>query len=164
MDTVLQLLKEGLTGGVASILRITLFLVPVMVVIEIARHFNVLETASAKIQGCLRFLSLPKEAAFPLLAGMFFGIVLGAALIIDYAAEGCLKKRDLMLIGIFLCINHSVIEDTLIFAVFGANPLIILAVRLVLAIVITRLMALLIDYMNKKKGETKISGGLSTGR
>ncbi len=163
METVLLLLKEGVSGGIMSILRITLFLIPVMVLIELARHFNILEKTSVKIQGCLRFLTLPKEAALPLLAGMFFGIVLGAALIIDYAAEGYLQKRDLMLIGTFLCINHSVIEDTLIFSVFGANPLVILICRLILAIVITRLAALLLDYLSQKRrpaeGENKTAAG-----
>lgn len=154
LDTLLILIKEGLTGGVLSILRITLLLVPVMVVIELARHFNILEVVSTKIQGCLRFLTLPKEAAFPLVVGMFFGIVLGAALIIDCAKEGYLQKRELLLIGTFLCINHSMIEDTLIFSVFGANPFILFFSRLILAIMITRLVALVIDFSaNRETGK-----------
>ncbi len=93
-------------------------------------------------------LTLPTEAAVPLLAGMLFGIVLGSALIIDYAKEGYLKKRDLLLLGIFLCISHSVVEDTFLFAIFGANPLIIILTRTVLAILITRLAAYYIDSKN----------------
>ena len=91
MTTILMLLKEGFTGGVLSILRIALFLIPILVVIEMARSFNLLEAISSRIKGCLQFLTLPKEAAFPLVVGRVFGVVLGAALIIDYSREGYLK-------------------------------------------------------------------------
>ncbi len=144
--TLLILLWEAAAGALLNIARLALFLVPVLILIEIARHYRVIEKITGRVRGLLRFLTLPQEAAFPLLGGIFFGIVLGSALIIDSAREGYLKKRDLLLIGIFLSISHSVVEDSLVFTVFGANPLIILVVRMVLAILITRGAALLLDH------------------
>ncbi len=145
MDIVL-LLIETITDTIISIARLALFLIPVLILIELARHYQVIEKITGRVKGALRFLTLPQEAAFPLLGGIFFGIVLGSALIIDYAREGYLKKRDLLLIGIFLSISHSIVEDTLIFSVFGANPVIMLGTRTILAIVITRIAASIIDY------------------
>ncbi len=142
---ILYLLATTIADTILNIARLALLLVPVMVLIEIARYYQLIEKLTGRIKGALEFLTLPQEAAFPLLAGLFFGIVLGSALIIDYAREGILKKRDLLLIGIFLSISHSVVEDTLIFAVFGANPIILLTTRTILAIVITRIAASLID-------------------
>jgi hypothetical protein len=43
--------------------------------------------------------------------------------------------------GLFLATCHSVIEDVLIFVVIGGNGPAILGVRLVLAVVLTGLMA-----------------------
>ena len=151
MDVALTVLKTGLTNGVATILRIALILTPIMIVVEMARHYNILKALSGKIKGILDFLTLPLEAAFPLLVGAFFGIVYGSALIIDYAREGHLGKRELLLIGIFLSISHSIIEDTLIFSAFGANPLIIVLVRLSLALLLTRLAASVIDFLAARK-------------
>ncbi|MFO7952231.1 MAG: nucleoside recognition protein [Bacillota bacterium] len=142
---IISLLVTTITDTLLNIAKLALLLVPVMILIEFARHYQLIEKITGKVKGLLDFLTLPQEAAFPLLAGLFFGIVLGSALIIDYAREGILKKRDLMLIGIFLCISHSVVEDTLIFAVFGANPIVLLVTRTILAIVITRIAASLID-------------------
>ncbi len=139
------LLFETIVATLLNIARLALLLVPVIVSIEIARYYRVIEKITGKVKGLLQFLTLPQEAAFPLLGGLFFGIVLGSALIIDYSREGILKKRDLLLIGIFLSISHSVVEDTLIFAFFGANPLVLLTTRTILAVIITRLAALLID-------------------
>ncbi len=148
---IIMLLIETITDTLISLARLALLLVPVLILIEIARHYQVIEKMTGRIKGILRFLTLPQEAAFPLLGGMFFGIVLGSALIIDYAREGYLKKRDLLLIGIFLSISHSVIEDTFIFAVFGANPVVMIGVRTILAIVITRIAAFMIDRYSLKK-------------
>jgi hypothetical protein len=146
MDIIL-LLAETISSTLLSIGRLALLLIPVIILIEITRYFQVIERITGRVKGTMQLLlTLPQEAVFPLMAGMFFGIVLGSALIIDYAREGYLKKRDLILIGIFLSISHSIVEDTFIFAVFGANSLVILLTRTILAIVITRIAAALIDY------------------
>ena len=76
MESMLTILKDGLIGGAGTILRIALFLIPIMVAAEIARHYNLLASLSKKIKGVLDFLTLPLEAAFPLLVGVCFGIVL----------------------------------------------------------------------------------------
>lgn len=157
METTLQLVLDGIGGGLVSILRISLILIPVMVVMEIARACNILERVSAKIKGALRFLTLPGEAAFPLVVGLGFGVVYGAALIISYAREGILNKRDLLLTGVFLSISHAVVEDTLIFTVFGANPFIIFGLRFLLAVLITRLAAAIIDFSRGDRLPHKIS-------
>ncbi len=139
--------------------KIALILIPVLIVIEMAKYYKVIERITGRIKGFLSFLTLPEEAAFPLLAGVFFGIVLGSALIIDYAREGILSKRDLLLIGIFLSISHSIIEDTFIFAVFGANPAVLIITRTVLAIIITRAAAWLFDQVSTRKAAAAANKG-----
>ncbi len=148
---IMMLLFETTINTLLSLARLALLLIPVLILIEIARYYRMIEKLTGRVKGILRFLTLPQEAAFPLLGGLFFGIVLGSALIIDYAREGYLKKRDLLLIGIFLSISHSVVEDTFIFAVFGANPVVMIGVRTILAIIITRIAASLIDYNTAKE-------------
>ncbi len=142
---IISLLFNTIINSLSSIAQLALILIPILVMIEIARHYQVIEKLTDKVKGILRFLTLPKEAAFPMLAGIFFGIVLGAALIIEYSREGYLNKRDLLLIGIFLSICHSVVEDTFIFAVFGANPVVLLTTRIILAVIITRAVACWLD-------------------
>ncbi|HED24899.1 MAG TPA: nucleoside recognition protein [Firmicutes bacterium] len=148
---VVTLIVQTAADSLLNIGKIALYLIPILILIELARYYRIIEKITARIKGALDFLTLPQEAAFPLLGGMFFGIVLGSALIIDYSREGYLKKRDLMLIGIFLSISHSIFEDTFIFAVFGANPVILLGVRTILAIIITRVAASFLDCLAAKK-------------
>lgn len=150
----MNIFEEGIIRSILSVARIAMILVPVVVGIEIARHFKILDTLAVKTYPLMRLLTMPKEAALPMLAGLMFGIILGAALIIDCAREGSLKKRDLLLIGIFLSISHSVIEDTLIFAALGANPVILLGTRFLMAVIITRLAATVIDYRQHSNPQT----------
>jgi hypothetical protein len=145
---IINLIIDTTIKSLLSIGKIALILIPVLILIELARYYRIIEKITGRIKGFLKFLTLPEEAAFPLLVGIFFGIVLGSALIIDYAREGFLKKRDLLLIGIFLSISHSVIEDTFIFAVFGANPVILIATRAILAVIITKTAAYLFDHFS----------------
>ena len=147
---ILILLYNTIIDSIFSITRMALILIPILVTIEIARHYQLIEKVTVKIKGALKILTLPEEAAFPMLAGIFFGIVFGAALIIEYSREGYLNKRDLLLIGIFISICHSVVEDTFVLTVFGANPVILLTTRLILAITITRLAAFLLDRSSLK--------------
>jgi len=149
---ILALLGTTITDTVLNIAQLGLLLVPIMVLIELARHYQLIEKITDRVRGALQFLTLPQEAAFPILVGLFFGIVFGSALIIDYAKEGILKKRDLLLIGIFLCISHSVVEDTLILSFFGANPFIVVGVRTILAIIITRMAASLLNRFSLVEG------------
>jgi hypothetical protein len=148
---IINLIFNTALQALFSIGRIALILIPVLIVIELAKYYKVIEKFTGRIKGFLNFLTLPEEAAFPLLAGIFFGIVLGSALIIDYAREGILRKRDLLLIGIFLSVSHSVVEDTFIFAVFGANPAVLIITRTLLAIIITRTAAWLFDRFSMHK-------------
>ena len=146
IETLLgHLITEGLLSGIQSILRITMLLIPVFILIEFARYYNVLEAISKKMRVFTSLIKLPIEAAFPLLAGLSFGIVYGAALIIESANEGVLKKRDLILIGVFLSISHSLIEDTIIVTAMGANAIVVASTRFIVAILITRLVAAIID-------------------
>jgi hypothetical protein len=104
-----------------------------MIVLALLTDSHLLDRGVDFIQPVMQRLSLSSRAAFPLLAGFFLGIVFGSGVIISFANDGTLTKRDLMLILIFLGICHSIVEDTLIFAALGANWWVLLSCRFVLA-------------------------------
>ena len=75
------------------------------------------------------------------MAGVTFGLFLGAGVIIQAAKEDNLSKKDLYLISIFLVACHAVVEDTLIFIPLGINVIPLFLIRLLTAIIITALIA-----------------------
>ncbi len=142
---VLDIVREGLSKSLSTLLLLVLIVFPVMLLFEYAGHYGVLEKVSKRLGWLTRCLTLPPEAAFPLLLGMTLGIFYGTAMIIEYGRQGLLKKRDLLLLGIFLAVNHGIIEDNLIFSALGVNFFFLLLFRLAAGVAVTRAAALFLS-------------------
>jgi hypothetical protein len=127
------ILIEILRGAIKTTIIITAVLIPLMTGLEIIKDGKVLNKVASVTQPIMRLFTLPKEGAFPLFAGILFGIAFGSGLIISFSREGNLNKRDMMLICVFLAICHGMIEDPLIFAAIGASWWVIIVIRILLA-------------------------------
>jgi len=77
------------------------------------------------------------NTSFSIIVGQLLGITYGAGILIREATRGNLSREDIFFIGTFLMICHSLIEDVLLFVLFGANYWIIIGVRLSSALVIS---------------------------
>ncbi|NPA87364.1 MAG: nucleoside recognition protein [Epsilonproteobacteria bacterium] len=75
------------------------------------------------------------SAPFSIITGILLGITYGAGILI--AEKNKLTKKELLFIGTFLMIAHSLIEDPLLFVLFGANYWILVLIRLFLAIIVS---------------------------
>ena len=135
---------------------LALILIPIMIAIEYANHFQLLEKSASYLGWLPRSLNMSPQAAFPLLVGLFLGVLYGAAVIIEYTRQGSLNKRDIMLSGVFLAINHGIIEDNLLMAALGANLLIIFPLRFVMAFIITRA----VGYFYDSKSAHQVVGAI----
>lgn len=137
----LAIIKVALTGSFKNVLQMALIIIPMMVILEIARDMRLLDKIAKWMAPAMKFFRLPKEGAFPILIGLTFGLAYGAGVIIDSVKEGHLSWRDLFLINIFLVLCHSVVEDTALFIAIGADGSIILGCRILLALVVTFLLS-----------------------
>jgi hypothetical protein len=75
------------------------------------------------------------NASFSIITGIILGITYGAGILI--AEKNNLTKKELLFIGTFLMIAHSLIEDPLLFVIFGANFWVLVGIRLFLAVIIS---------------------------
>ncbi len=80
------------------------------------------------------------NTSFSIIIGQLLGITYGASLLIREAHRGNLSKQDVFYISTFLMVCHSVIEDVLLFVIFGANLWVIVSLRLLTAIVLSYLL------------------------
>jgi len=94
---------------------------------------------------------------FSLTVGVFLGITYGAGILIKEVESGRISKNDIFYIGTFLMICHAIIEDTLLFVIFGADFSMAVAIRTVAAIVFSYI--LLFFY---KKNRAKDNSNLVT--
>jgi hypothetical protein len=127
------ILQEIITGSAHVAVLVAAIIIPLMVVLALLTDTRLLDRGVGFIQPVMQRLNLSNRVAFPLLAGLFLGIVFGSGVIISFANDGTLTKRDLIVVLVFLGICHSIIEDTLIFAALGANWWVLISCRFVLA-------------------------------
>ena len=131
------ILQEIMTGGARIAVLVPAIIIPLMIGLALLTDSHLLDLGVDYIQPVMQRLNLSSRAAFPLLAGFFLGIVFGSGVIISFANDGTLTKRDLILVLVFLGICHSIVEDTLIFAALGANWWVLVSCRFVLAALAT---------------------------
>jgi len=72
---------------------------------------------------------------FSLTVGVLLGITYGAGILIDEVKSGNISKKDIFYIGTFLMICHAIIEDTLLFVIFGADFTMVILIRTIAAII-----------------------------
>lgn len=135
---------SALLGATRLAGKLIVIVVPLVVLFELLRHVALFRRAGGALDPLLRRVGLTREAAMPLLTGLFLGLAYGAAIIIRVAQERKLPPRELFLLGLFLATCHSVVEDILIFAVIGGSAGVMLGGRLLLAVALTALLARLL--------------------
>ena len=137
-------LRSALAGGV-FFLKVAVLLVPSLLLYELLAPLPVFTRWGRAIGPRLRVLGMSPACTVPLAAGFFLGIAYGAGIIIPIAAERRIAAREIDSLGLFLSTCHSVVEDTLVFALIGARSAwevagrmaLLSAVRLALAVAVT---------------------------
>lgn len=127
------IIREILINSLHITLLLTAIILPLMLGLALLKDSRLLDRGAGFLQPLMQRLKLSNRAAYPLLAGLFLGIVFGSGIIIAFARDGSLTKRDLMLVLVFLGICHSIVEDTVVFIALGANWWVLIGARFLLA-------------------------------
>jgi hypothetical protein len=120
-------------------------LVSLLALMAGARRIGLVDALGRMLRPMLRVLGLGPEAASITLVGLLLGLTYGGSLIIQEARTGRLSRRDVMVSVCFLCIAHSLIEDTLLMMALGADAITAVAGRLVFALAVVAVLARLLD-------------------
>ncbi len=141
--TLAELLVGSLESAVVLSAQIVVLITLLIFVMDFIK-------SRAFMQGSHKNVSAP----FSLITGIFLGITYGAGVLIK-ETDG-LTKYEIFYIGTFLMICHAIIEDTLLFVIFGADFSMVVAIRVVSATVLSYL--LLVVYRRKEGEELQMAG------
>ena len=118
--------------------KMLLVIVVSFVVLELLRGTKGLQVATSGFYKGARRVGLEKDSCLPIISGLIFGVVWGAAAIVETARERGLGSKQMLLVAVFLGLCHGFIEDTLLFVfTVGANLFWITVPRLIVAAVVT---------------------------
>ncbi|MFZ7104374.1 MAG: nucleoside recognition protein [Peptococcaceae bacterium] len=150
---LLEIAWEALFNSLQTMLQIIIIVMPIMMVLRFARELNIINKVSCYAEPFTKRLYFSKEATFPLIVGIFFGLTYGAGVIVQAAKEGRLTARDIILINVFLGLNHAVFEDTFLFHALGANAVLLFLTRNAAAIIFTYFIGRWLIF--REKGEQR---------
>mgnify|MGYP006890187243 CR=1 FL=1 len=120
---------------------ILLVIFALMALLRLLRALGVERLMHALLAPLLRLIGIRREAANATAIGMTLGISFGGGLLIREARSGRLTRRDVFLVMTLLGLGHSVIEDTLLVLLLGADLSGILWARLAFALLAVALIA-----------------------
>lgn len=129
---------------------ISLFLIygivfALILLLEILKRFGIIEQINKMLRPILHLLGIGREAETITLVGLTLGISYGGALLINEAQAGHIKPRDVLFSISLLGLSHSLIEDTLLMMLIGADLTGILLGRVIFSLVIIYLMVKLVN-------------------
>ncbi|MBW2185209.1 MAG: hypothetical protein JRG71_02040 [Deltaproteobacteria bacterium] len=93
----------------------------------------------------LRIMGIGEKATTMTMAGVLLGLSYGGALILKEARSGSLSDKDIFLSVSFMCLCHSLLEDTLFVMAFGGHYTGLLLGRLIFSLIVIMALARVIE-------------------
>ncbi|MCU0559342.1 MAG: iron transporter [Desulfobacterales bacterium] len=121
--------------------KILLIVLGVMLTIELAKALHLIDVCVRMFAPFLKMMGLDRRAGLLWLTGVLFGLAYGGAVIVEQARELRLTPEEVEKLQISIGINHSMIEDPLLFLPFGINPFWLWVPRLAAAVAAVYLIA-----------------------
>lgn len=127
-NSLFHLLQSSLYESLSLSIKVIALVTALIFLLDFIKSLSIIEKHSQKV-----------NSGFSILVGVILGITYGAGILIAEYEKGILQKREVLFIGTYLMICHAIIEDTLLFVIFGANPWLIVGLRLLFATLIATL-------------------------
>ena len=147
-----EILLYGSESAVSGVLVVIMVVFPVVILVQLLKDYELFIYVVKATRPLTKMLKMNEKTSTTLTAGLLFGFIYGAGLIIQAVKEDNLSYRDVTLTFIFLCTAHAVIEDTLIFLPLGISVWPLLLIRVVTAVIITIIVATLWKEDQEKVG------------
>ncbi len=119
-------------------MTITVFLIiySLMVVQRLIEAFHLLQPLSKALAPLMRVFGLPQQVSYMWLVGNVLGISYGSAVMLELQDKGMINKEDANDVNFHLIMNHSMLEDTIVFAATGISALWIICTRVFFALIL----------------------------
>lgn len=129
-----------LLAQVESLVMIQLIIIVLLTGLKILKLIGVERLMAWLLKPLLRVLKIGPEATTITIVGATLGLAFGGGLLIKEVRAGHVPEKDVFAAMAFLALSHSLIEDTLLVLVLGADISGVLWMRLLFSIVVVAVM------------------------
>lgn len=134
--TLTALLTTWLWSTLKMSAMIFLLIYCLMIIQRMLEAYGLTEKISHVLSPIMKFFGLPQGAAYMWVVGNVLGISYGSAVMLDLEEQGHITREEANDVNYHLIMNHSMLEDTLVFALSGVSALWILSTRMLFALLL----------------------------
>jgi hypothetical protein len=120
-------------SSIMLIVKVSLILYGLFILQNILNEYNWLDKISAFFAPLMKFFGLSGEVSFLWVVAQTLGLAYGSAVVIEQVDKGIVKRADANMLNYHIAVNHSLLEDTLLFASIGVSVAWIVVPRIGLA-------------------------------
>lgn len=135
----LPMVREWALATVRLVLQIFLIIMPLMVALELAKIFHIIQILTRLFAPILKLLGLDPSCGMLWLTAAFFGLAYGSAVIVEETRANHYDPEALTKLHLSIGVNHAMIEDPALFLPLGIPPFWLWIPRLVAAVLVTHL-------------------------
>jgi len=119
-----------------------LIIMTILTLLEILKETGFIHPLVRILSPFLKIMGLDDRVGFLWMTAVIFGLTYGGAVIVEETRGNSLSVEDLETLHLSIGINHSMVEDPLLFIVLGLSAFWLYVPRLIMAILLVRLLRL----------------------
>ena len=128
-----EVMKIWLISQVKMSLMVAFIIYSLMVVQRMLEAYRLLDPLSRLLSPLMAVFGLPRHASYMWLVGNVLGISYGSAVMVELEEKGLVTREEANDVNYHLIMNHSMLEDTIVFAATGISALLLIITRLCFA-------------------------------
>jgi hypothetical protein len=136
LTAVTDVLWFWVKSSMVLIIKVSLILYGLFILQNLLNEFNLLDKISNTFAPLMRLLGLSREVSFLWFVAQTLGLAYGSAVVIEQVEKGMVRKQDANMLNYHIAVNHSLLEDTLLFASIGVSVAWIVVPRIGLALLL----------------------------
>jgi hypothetical protein len=133
-----------------SLVMIFVVIAVLITFLRILKLLGIEKLMGILLKPILSMLGISREATNLAIVGITLGVSFGGGLLINEAKRGHISPRDIFVAMMLLNLLHSLIEDTLLVLLIGANFTTIFWGRIVFSIVVIGILVFTINRIDEK--------------
>lgn len=131
-----EMILAWLVSSLWLIFKITLIIYSLMALQSIMKAYRWLDWLSNLFAPLMKVMGLPKNTSFLWIVAHTLGLAYGSAVMIEESETGRITRYEANLLNYHIAINHSTLEDTMLFVAIGVPFLWMAIPRFILSIIL----------------------------
>lgn len=131
-----QVMLNWVFSQIKMSVMVFLIIYLLMVIQRAIERFGLLKPLSERFAPLMSLFGLPRQTAYLWLVGNVLGISYGSAVMLELEEQGIITRKEANDANYHLIMNHSLVEDTTVFALVGINALLLVSVRVAFALLL----------------------------